>query len=72
MADSIREEGFLVIESDSGGLSGWAEFHTTREQAESVAKSRVQNDNRSFPVFVIPITRFTTEHIRAMRGNRSL
>ncbi len=68
MTDPNREEGFLVIESDSGRLSGCTTFRHTREEAESVAKDRVQNDAQDFPVFVIPVTRFTTERIRQVRG----
>jgi hypothetical protein len=62
-----REEGFLVVESE-GGLSGRVEFRITREAAEALAKDMVEGKHCQFPVLVVPVTRFTTERIRAIRG----
>ena len=68
MSDVICEEGFLVIESELGGLSGHTEFHRTREDAESHA-ARLVVRGRNFPLFLVSVTRFTTEEIRQIRGS---
>jgi hypothetical protein len=68
MVDPVCEEGFLVVESENGGLLGRGEFYAKREEAEARAKAIVQNLDRNFPVLIVPVARLITEEIRSMRG----
>ena len=74
MADTIREEGFLVspVGGSESDLSR-AEFYTSKEEAEAAAKGMLPTIlpvMDGFPVFVIPVTRFTTKEIERLRGRR--
>ncbi|MGD9127445.1 MAG: hypothetical protein PVH19_08705 [Planctomycetia bacterium] len=68
MTDTIREEGFLV--SSESNLSR-VEFYTSKEEAEAAAKDMLPTASPvmdGFPIFIIPVTRFTTEEIERYRG----
>jgi hypothetical protein len=69
MTAAIREEGFLIVETQTGSLSdGRIEFRKTKEEAADQANSLAQRPEADFPVYVIPGSRFITEEIRAKRG----
>jgi hypothetical protein len=56
--ESIREEGFLVVQESAPLATGT--FHPSIAQAESAAKALLDND---YPVLVIPTTRFKKTEI---------
>ena len=68
MNEPIREDGFLFSEGFQGGLDGYSKFFHTKEEAECYAKKRVQADDQSFPVYVVPVTQFVTKRIQSLRG----
>ena len=55
-------EGYLVIQSTTGDLSGrttgGGQFFSTFEEAEAAAKGLFRPEVTSHPVFVVKVTRF--------------
>ena len=65
MCETVCEEGYLVIESKVGDLSGrtsgGGEFCRTIDEAEAAARRRFQPGVTPYPVFVVKVTRFVSK-----------
>jgi hypothetical protein len=71
MTDIIRSEGFLVLDVESGRLSGSPRFYTSERMAREAAEELlpIESDWPGYsPVFIIAASRLTTKGIESLRN----